>query len=144
MLKADKLTVEAGRPAKKLKRGTMRHVLQAFHWKKDTADPVLLEAACAFWDALEARAEGGGYSRDSERVSLLQRKIEWKAITLKGWNGDMEKQLETEFILNKRYCAVSIAKTSDLESKFNVKVASDLAQCDPSRKNMKDRFYLVI
>jgi hypothetical protein len=24
--------------------------------------------------------------------------------------------------------------TSDLESKFNVKVASDLAQCDPSRK----------
>jgi hypothetical protein len=46
----------------------------------------------------------------------------------------MEKQLEAEFILKKRYCALSIAKTSDLESKFNVRVASDLAQCDPSRK----------
>ncbi len=39
----------------------------------------------------------------------------------------MEKQLEAEFILKKRYCAVSIAKTSDLESKFNVKAASDLS-----------------
>jgi hypothetical protein len=46
----------------------------------------------------------------------------------------LEKQLEAEFTLKKRYCALSIAKTSDLESKFNVKVASDLAQCDPSRK----------
>ena len=36
--------------------------------------------------------------------------------------------------MKKRFCAVSIAKTSDLESKFNVKVASDLSQCDPNRK----------
>ena len=139
-LKADKLNVDAGRRAKKLKRSTMRHVLAAFHWEKDTADPVLLEAACAFWDALGARTEGEDYSRENERVSLLERKIAWKAITLKGWNGDMEKQLEAEFVIKKRYCAISIAKTSDLYSKFNVKVASDLAQCDPSRKKYERTF----
>ncbi len=50
-LNADKERVEVARRAKKLKRSTRRHVLQAFHWKQKTADPVLLEAACAFWDA---------------------------------------------------------------------------------------------
>jgi hypothetical protein len=132
--KADKLSCAAARRAKERKRSTRRHVLEAFQWEKKTAVPVLLEAACAFWDALGARSEGGDYSGENVRVSCLQRKIAWKEITLKGWNGDMEKQLEAEFILKKRYCAVSIAKTSELESKFNVKVASDLSQCDPNSK----------
>ena len=52
----------------------------------------------------------------------------------------MEKQLEAEFILKKRFCAISIAKTSDLESKFNVKVASDLSKCDPNRKKYERTF----
>jgi hypothetical protein len=60
--KADKLIVEADRRAKMLKRSTKRHVLEAFQWKKATADFVLLEAACAFYDALVARAEGEDYS----------------------------------------------------------------------------------
>ncbi len=72
-------------------------MLEAFQWEKKTADPVLLEAACAFWDALGARAEGDSYSVENVRVSCLERKIAWKAIALKGWNGDMEKQLEAEF-----------------------------------------------
>jgi hypothetical protein len=67
--KADKLIVEAGRRTKKLNRSTMRHVLEAFQWKKDTADSVFLEAACAFWDAMGA-AEGEDYSWENERVSL--------------------------------------------------------------------------
>jgi hypothetical protein len=137
---ADKVSLAAARHAKDRKRSTRRHVLEAFQWEKDTADPVLLEAACAFWDALGAREEGDDYSCENVRVSSLQRKIAWKAITLKGWNGDMEKQLEAEFILKKRYCAISIAKTSDLESKFNVKVASDLAKCDPSREKYERSF----
>jgi hypothetical protein len=95
-LNADKERVEAARCAKKQKRSTMRHVLQAFHWKQKTADPVLLEAACAFWDALGARRKEGEYCRDHERVSFLQRTIAWKEawkeITLKGWNGDMKKK----------------------------------------------------
>jgi hypothetical protein len=124
---ADKERIEAARHTKKQKRSMMRHVLAAFHWQQKTADPLLLEAACAFWDALGgARREEGEYCREHDRVSCLQSKIAWKEITLKGWNGDMEKQLEAEFILKKRFCAISIAKTSDLESKFNVKVASDL------------------
>lgn len=138
--KADKVICAAAKGAKMRKRSTRRHVLEAFQWEKKTADPVLLEAACAFWDALGAREEGDDYSCENVRVSSLQRKIAWKAITLTGWNGDMEKQLEAEFILKKRYCAISIAKTSDLESKFNVKVTSDLAQCDPSRQKYERSF----
>ncbi len=136
-LNADKNRVEAARRAKKQKRSTMRHVLQAFHWKQKTTDPVL----CELWEALEARREDVEYCRDNERVSCLQRKIAWKEITLKGWNGDMEKQREAEFILKKRYCAISIAKTSDLESKFNVKVTSDLSQWDPNRKKYERTFH---
>ena len=108
-LNADKDRVEAARRAKKQKRSTMRHVLAAFHWQQKTADPVSLEAACAFWDALGARREEGEYCREHDRVSCLQRKIAGKEITLKGWNGDMEKQLEAEQILKKRFCAISIS-----------------------------------
>ena len=120
--------------AKKERYRTTRYVLAAFNWEKETADPVLLEAACAFWDALGRRKESGEYCEGHERVSCLSRKIAWKQITLQGWNGDMEKQLEAEFIFKKRYSALNFAKTSDLESKFNVKVATDLAKCDPKRK----------
>ena len=77
-LNADKDRVEAARRAKKQKRSTMRHALQAFHWKQKTVDPVLLEAACAFWEALGARREDVEYCRDNERVSCVQRKIAWK------------------------------------------------------------------
>ena len=45
---ADKVSLAAARHAKDRKRSTRRHVLEAFQWEKDTADPVLLEAACAF------------------------------------------------------------------------------------------------
>ena len=136
----DKERFETARRAKKQKLSARRHVLQAFKWKKETADPVLLEAACAFWNALGGHSVGCEDWRDKERVSCLERKIAWKQITLEGWNGDMEKQLEAEFILKKRYCAVSIARASDLESKFNVKVASDLGHCDPSRKKYERSF----
>ena len=40
-LNADKERIEAARRAKKQKRSTMRHVLAAFHWQQNTADPVL-------------------------------------------------------------------------------------------------------
>ena len=40
--------------------------------------------------------------------------------------------------------AYSIAKTSDSESKFNVKVTSDLSQCDPTRKKYERTLYLVL
>ncbi len=95
----DKERFETARRAKQQKLSARRHVLQAFKWKKETVDPVLLEAACAFWNALGGHSEGCEDWRDKERVSCLERKISWKQITLEGWNGDMEKQLEAEFIL---------------------------------------------
>ena len=119
---------------KKQKRETMRSVLAAFNWKKETADPLLLEAACALWNALGERDESVEYCEGQQRVSCLARKIAWKKITLEGWNGDMEKQLEKEFILKKRLSALSLTKTSDMESKFNVKVTTDISKCDPKHQ----------
>jgi hypothetical protein len=71
--KADKVRCAAARRAKERKRSTRRHVLEAFEWEKKTADPVLLEAACAFWGALRARSEGDDYSGENVRVSCLGR-----------------------------------------------------------------------
>ncbi len=80
---------------KKQKRDTMHSVLAAFNWKKETADPLLLEAACAFWNALGEREDSGEYC---EGNILPGQENCLEKITLEGWNGDMEKQLEKEFI----------------------------------------------
>ena len=40
-----------------------------------------------------------------------------------GWNGDMIKELDACFVEKKRFSAVQIAKLSDMESNFNLKVA---------------------
>jgi hypothetical protein len=34
----------------------------------------------------------------------------------------------------KRYCAIKMSKALDMESKFNVKVSTDIQYCDPCRK----------
>ncbi len=65
---------------KKQKRDTMRSVLGAFNWKKETADPLLLEAACAFWNALGEREDRGEYCDGKQRVSCLARKIAGKKL----------------------------------------------------------------
>ena len=119
---------------KELARKTRSQVLKAFNWKQDTADPVLLAAACAFWDAFSEHAEGLGSWRKQRRVSKFDRMVAWKEITLKGWNGEMHKEIDSEFMTRKRYCAIKMVKASDMESKFNVKVSTDIAHCDPCRK----------
>ncbi len=117
---------------KELARKTRSQVLKAFDWKQDTADPVLLAAACAFWDSFNERAEGQSSWRKQRRVSKFDRMVAWKEITLKGWNGKVHKEIDSEFMARKRYCAIKMAKASDMESKFNVKVSTDIAHCDPA------------
>jgi hypothetical protein len=45
----------------------------------------------------------------------------------------MNNEIDCEFLRRKRYCAIKMAKASDMESKFNVKVSTDIAHCDPCR-----------
>jgi hypothetical protein len=119
---------------KELERKTRSQVLKAFDWKLDSADPVLLRAACAFWDSFSDRDVGNGGWRKKARVSKLDRMVAWKAITLNGWNGEMHKEIDSEFMRRKRFCAIKMVQASDMESKFNVKVSTDIGHCDPSRK----------
>ena len=118
---------------KELERKTRSQVLKAFDWKLDSADPVFLRAACAFWDSFSDRDVGNGGWRKKARVSKLDRMVAWKAITLNGWNGEMHKEIDSEFMRRKRFCAIKMVQASDMESKFNVKVSTDIGHCDPSR-----------
>jgi hypothetical protein len=61
---------------KELKRKKRTQVLKAFNWKKDTADPVLLAAACGFWDSFSGAEQEGNKNRRKKRVCLLSWK-EW-------------------------------------------------------------------
>ena len=115
-------------------RKTRAQVLKAFNWKKESADTVLLAAACAFWDSFRFSNVGKKVRREKARVSKLDRMKAWKDITLHGWNGAMHKEIDFEFMRRKRYCAIKMSKASDMESRFNVKVSTDIQHCDPCRK----------
>ncbi len=47
----------------------------------------------------------------------------------------MHKEINYEFMRRKKYCAIKMSKASDMESRFNVKVSTDIQHCDPCRKN---------
>jgi hypothetical protein len=118
----------------KAKRKTKAQVLKAFNWSKESADPVLLGAAYAFWDAFRERDGCKTGWRKKALVSKLDRMKAWKDITLKGWNGAVKKEIDFEFMRRKRYCAIKMSKASDMESKFNVKVSTDIQHCDSCRQ----------
>ena len=58
----------------------------------------------------------------------------WKEVTLTGWDGNMRKELQKEFIRSKKYCPIQMALSSDVNCTFNVRAASDIAKCDLTRK----------
>jgi hypothetical protein len=60
--------------------------------------------------------------------------IAWKYVTEYGWDGEMAAELELGFVNKRRFSAVDIARSSDLDSNFNLKVVSDLNKCDPTHK----------
>ncbi len=118
---------------------TKMKMLRAFEWEKNTADPVLLRTVCTFWEALY-----DGASDDEERLtndvdesptkvkrmSQVEVRKMWKEVTLNGWAGQMKKELFKEFIKSKKYCPIQMARSSDVNSTFNVRAASDISKCD--------------
>ena len=120
--------------ASKRKSNSKQAVLSAFKWHEERTDPDILRAVTAFWEAFSEQTTGNLEWRSLKRRSKLQRMIAWKHVTEYGWNGDMIKELDACFVEKKRFSAVQIAKLSDMESNFNLKVASDLGKCDPGWK----------
>ena len=58
---------------KELQRKTRAQVLKAFNWTKESADLLLLAAACGFWDSFRESGEGKHGWRKKARVSKLDR-----------------------------------------------------------------------
>ena len=144
-LKVDKLTklekeVSAMKDAKKRnakeqqnKSKTKARVLRAFKWEENTANPVLLRAVTDFWYALSV-ATKGDESDTKQRLTHKDVMMIWKEVTLTGWDGNMRKELQKEFIRSEKYCPIQMARSSDVNCTFNVRAASDIAKCDLTRK----------
>jgi hypothetical protein len=144
-LKVDKLTklekeVSAMKDAKKRnakeqqnKSKTKARVLRAFKWEENTANPVLLRAVTDFWYALSV-ATKGDENDTKQRLTHKDVMMIWKEVTLTGWDGNMRKELQKEFIRSKKYCPIQMARSSDVNCTFNVRAASDIAKCDLTRK----------
>ena len=125
---------EEEKKTNKRKSKSKQAVLSAFKWDEETTDPGILRAVTAFWEAFSEQALGNLEWKSLKRSSKLHRMIAWKHVTEYGWDGDMIKELDACFVEKKRFSAVQIAKLSDMESNFNLKVASDLGKCDPEWK----------
>ncbi len=48
----------------------------------------------------------------------------------------MRLELEKEFVKSKKFCPIRRAKSSDVDSRFNVSAASAIAHCDEKRKKL--------
>ena len=108
-----------------------KQVLKAFQWKEEETDPQLLRAVTCFWESFSERKIGLSEWRQMSRKSKQDRMIAWKYVTEYGWDGDMLHELEAGFVERRKFSAIEIARASDLDSNFNLKVVSDLAKCDP-------------
>jgi hypothetical protein len=114
---------------------TKKQVLKAFEWGESTADPVLLRAVCGFWEAISNPVQDVDYTEATKkRISKLDVMKMWMEVTLNGWAGKTKDALLKEFIQSKKYCPIQMARSSDVNSTFNVRAASDIAKCDQTRK----------
>jgi hypothetical protein len=120
---------------RKFKSTAKTQVLKAFKWKEEQTDPQLLRAVSAFWEAYSERSQMGKAEwRQLKRKSKKERMIAWKYVTEYGWDGEMAVELESGFVEKRRFSAVDVARASDLDSNFNLKVVSDLNKCDAAHK----------
>jgi hypothetical protein len=114
---------------------TKQKVLRAFKWEENSADQVLLRAVCGFWEDFLVPAEDGDDKGSAKkRMSQLDVMKMWMEVTLNGWAGKTKKESLKEFIRSKKYCPIQMARSSDVNSTFNVRAASDIAKCDLTRK----------
>jgi hypothetical protein len=80
-------------------------------------------------DMMVMKEENEQLKKFKEEITLKQLEMERHVIAQQQMYTQMQMELEC-----------SKAKTSDLENKFNLKVASNLSQCDPSRRKYERKF----
>ena len=79
---------ESVQKCKHKRKHTRMAVCRAFGWSLQNVDPVLLRAACGFWDATTLDAES------SHRASVKMREDIWYQLTCLGFKGKVLKKME--------------------------------------------------
>jgi hypothetical protein len=82
---------------------------------------------------------GGGATQDQDeddpdenhRTTKETRKNILKAIIEEGFQGELHDELEKEFIKKKQFKVFTLAKKSDLESKFNGEAIGSISHWEP-------------
>jgi hypothetical protein len=111
------------------KSDTKRKVCNAFGWSQKSADPLLLRAACAFWDGCSNVDHDG-----TERVSFKTRLEIWLDITFRGFKGEAMDALEKAFKKASKFDVVELARRSDVKSQFNAKSVGAISHCELGKK----------
>ena len=108
---------------------TRRAVCRAFGWEHKTANPILLRAACGFWEA-STMLDGEG----TERTSLKTRKQLWLELTCLGFKGTVLDEMEKEFKKRSKFDVVELARRSDVNSQFNATAVGAVSNCQVGKK----------
>ena len=82
-----------------------------------------------FYRALDNEQNG-----ENKRISCRARKQILKVIIEQGFNGELHDELEKEFMDKIRFKVFTLAKKSDLESKFNSEAIGSIAHCQPGHE----------
>lgn len=113
-------------------RNAKRSVLRSFNWREKNVDAAVLRGAVAFWGA--TKAPGHEQNGENKRISCRARKQILKVIIEQGFNGELHDELEKEFMDKIRFKVFTLAKKSDLESKFNSEAIGSIAHCQPGHE----------
>ena len=117
----NELTMKQQRVAKES--STRRLVCKAFGWSINKADPVLLRAACGFWDATTLDAER------NHRASIKMREDIWYQLTCLGFKGKVLQKMEKGWKKLHKFDIVELVHRSDVDSRFNSTSLSAVAHC---------------
>ena len=114
---------ESVQKCKHKRKHTRMAVCRAFGWSLQNVDPVLLRAACGFWDATTLDAES------SHRASVKMREDIWYQLTCLGFKGKVLKKMEKGWKKLHKFDVVELARRSDVDSRFNSMSLSAVAHC---------------
>ncbi len=116
-------------------RNTRNAVCRAFDWSPETVDPVLLRAACGFWEGCSNRDLGC-----DARVSCRTRKDIWLELTCVVFKGKVIDELNQAFRKENRFDVIELARRSGVNCQFNATAVDAVSHCQVGKKNTKEGY----
>ncbi len=87
-------------------------VLQSFQWREQNVDAVVLRGGVAFWAATAVPGEVD--DEDAKRTSSKVRKQILQVIVAQGFNGELQDELEKDFLKRMRCKVFAVSKKQSL------------------------------